>query len=223
MDSDPAARARGGGRRQQRRLRRREPARGARQRRPRQGDARSRSRSPTRRSRSRSCITSSSSGPSLPVIVRTVDDSEIDRLLEAGATEVVPEVLEGSLMLASHSLLAARRAAESRAEAHPRDPRGALRPVPRVLPRRHRRGGRGREPAGAAAFGGAARSRVGGRPARSPRSARRRGRGHRRAPARRALAARPTPDWRVRGGRRRGAARPAGGARRWPRSGCSSG
>jgi CPA2 family monovalent cation:H+ antiporter-2 len=43
--------------------------------------------------------------PELPVIVRTVDDSEIDKLLDAGATEVVPEVLEGSLMLASHSLL----------------------------------------------------------------------------------------------------------------------
>ncbi|HTP99645.1 MAG TPA: cation:proton antiporter [Casimicrobiaceae bacterium] len=43
--------------------------------------------------------------PDLPVIVRTVDDSEIGKLLEAGATEVVPEVLEGSLMLASHSLL----------------------------------------------------------------------------------------------------------------------
>ncbi len=43
--------------------------------------------------------------PDLPVIVRTLDDSEIDRLMEAGATEVVPEVLEGSLMLASHSLL----------------------------------------------------------------------------------------------------------------------
>ncbi|MCC7326673.1 MAG: cation:proton antiporter [Burkholderiales bacterium] len=43
--------------------------------------------------------------PELPVIVRTVDDSEIDRLLAAGATEVVPEVLEGSLMLASHLLL----------------------------------------------------------------------------------------------------------------------
>jgi len=41
----------------------------------------------------------------LPVIVRTVDDSELDQLYEAGATEVVPEVLEGSLMLASHSLL----------------------------------------------------------------------------------------------------------------------
>jgi CPA2 family monovalent cation:H+ antiporter-2 len=43
--------------------------------------------------------------PELPVIVRTIDDSEIGRLLEAGATEVVPELLEGSLMLASTSLL----------------------------------------------------------------------------------------------------------------------
>ena len=43
--------------------------------------------------------------PELPVIVRTIDDSELERLIKAGATEVVPEVLEGSLMLASHSLL----------------------------------------------------------------------------------------------------------------------
>ncbi len=43
--------------------------------------------------------------PDLPVIVRTLDDSELDRLRKAGATEVIPEVLEGSLMLASHSLL----------------------------------------------------------------------------------------------------------------------
>jgi len=43
--------------------------------------------------------------PDLPVIVRTRDDAEIDKLIAAGATEVVPEVLEGSLMLASHSLL----------------------------------------------------------------------------------------------------------------------
>jgi CPA2 family monovalent cation:H+ antiporter-2 len=43
--------------------------------------------------------------PDLPVVVRTVDDSELERLNSAGATEVVPEVLEGSLMLASHSLL----------------------------------------------------------------------------------------------------------------------
>jgi CPA2 family monovalent cation:H+ antiporter-2 len=43
--------------------------------------------------------------PDLPVIVRTVDDSAIDELLKAGATEVVPEIMEGSLMLASHALL----------------------------------------------------------------------------------------------------------------------
>jgi CPA2 family monovalent cation:H+ antiporter-2 len=43
--------------------------------------------------------------PELPVVVRTLDDTELDRLLDAGAAEVVPEVLEGSLMLATHSLL----------------------------------------------------------------------------------------------------------------------
>lgn len=43
--------------------------------------------------------------PNLPVIVRTVDDTNMDKLREAGATEVVPEALEGSLMLASHALV----------------------------------------------------------------------------------------------------------------------
>ncbi len=43
--------------------------------------------------------------PALPVIVRTVDDSELDTLQKAGATEVVPEIIEGSLMLASHALV----------------------------------------------------------------------------------------------------------------------
>lgn len=43
--------------------------------------------------------------PHLPVIVRTHDDSDIDRLKRAGATEVVPEIIEGSLMLASHALV----------------------------------------------------------------------------------------------------------------------
>jgi CPA2 family monovalent cation:H+ antiporter-2 len=42
--------------------------------------------------------------PKLPVIVRTIDDSDIERLRSAGATEVVPEAIEGSLMLASHAL-----------------------------------------------------------------------------------------------------------------------
>lgn len=43
--------------------------------------------------------------PTLPVIVRTVDDSNMEEFREAGATEVVPELLEGSLMLASHALV----------------------------------------------------------------------------------------------------------------------
>jgi CPA2 family monovalent cation:H+ antiporter-2 len=42
--------------------------------------------------------------PKVPVIVRTIDDSEIDKLRAAGATEVVPEAVEGSLMLAGHAL-----------------------------------------------------------------------------------------------------------------------
>jgi CPA2 family monovalent cation:H+ antiporter-2 len=42
--------------------------------------------------------------PRVPVIVRTLDDSDIERLRSAGATEVVPEAIEGSLMLASHAL-----------------------------------------------------------------------------------------------------------------------
>ena len=42
--------------------------------------------------------------PKVPVIVRTLDDTDIERLRAAGATEVVPEAIEGSLMLASHAL-----------------------------------------------------------------------------------------------------------------------
>lgn len=43
--------------------------------------------------------------PRLPIIVRTADDADLDKLLAAGATEVVPEVFEGSLMLGSHALV----------------------------------------------------------------------------------------------------------------------
>lgn len=42
--------------------------------------------------------------PKVPVIVRTRDDTDIERLQAAGATGVVPETIEGSLMLASHAL-----------------------------------------------------------------------------------------------------------------------
>jgi CPA2 family monovalent cation:H+ antiporter-2 len=43
--------------------------------------------------------------PGLPVIVRSHDDTDLDKLRAAGASEVVPEALEGSLMLASHALV----------------------------------------------------------------------------------------------------------------------
>ena len=43
--------------------------------------------------------------PNLPVVVRTVDDANMELFRDAGASEVVPEVLEGSLMLASHALV----------------------------------------------------------------------------------------------------------------------
>jgi CPA2 family monovalent cation:H+ antiporter-2 len=42
--------------------------------------------------------------PQVPVIVRTQDDHDLEALQQAGATEVVPEAIEGSLMLASHAL-----------------------------------------------------------------------------------------------------------------------
>ncbi|HYR05746.1 MAG TPA: monovalent cation:proton antiporter-2 (CPA2) family protein [Gallionella sp.] len=61
--------------------------------------------------------------PDLPVVVRTTDDTHVEVLKEAGAAEVVAEVLEGSVMLASQTLLMAgvplnrviRRVQESRA------------------------------------------------------------------------------------------------------------
>jgi CPA2 family monovalent cation:H+ antiporter-2 len=43
--------------------------------------------------------------PELPVVVRTATDADLERLRDAGAAEVVPEVVEGSLMLASHALV----------------------------------------------------------------------------------------------------------------------
>ncbi len=42
--------------------------------------------------------------PRLPVIVRTKDDAQLDQLKVAGATEVVPEILEASLQLAMQTL-----------------------------------------------------------------------------------------------------------------------
>ena len=43
--------------------------------------------------------------PDLRVLVRTRDDTHLDELIQAGAAEVVPEVLEASLMLVAHALM----------------------------------------------------------------------------------------------------------------------
>ncbi|WP_301103248.1 monovalent cation:proton antiporter family protein [Propionivibrio sp.] len=43
--------------------------------------------------------------PGLPVVVRTTDDKDFERLQRAGAAEAVPETLEAAMMLASHALI----------------------------------------------------------------------------------------------------------------------
>lgn len=43
--------------------------------------------------------------PSLPVMVRTRDETHVEDLRQAGATEVVPETLEAGLMIASQALM----------------------------------------------------------------------------------------------------------------------
>jgi CPA2 family monovalent cation:H+ antiporter-2 len=43
--------------------------------------------------------------PTVPILVRTQDDTKLQELQAAGATEVVPETFEASLMLLSHLLL----------------------------------------------------------------------------------------------------------------------
>ena len=43
--------------------------------------------------------------PAVPILVRTQDDTKLQELQAAGATEVVPETFEASLMLLSHLLL----------------------------------------------------------------------------------------------------------------------
>ncbi len=45
--------------------------------------------------------------PDIPVIVRCSDENDFEQLMQAGADEVVPEILECSLVLASSAMLAA--------------------------------------------------------------------------------------------------------------------
>ena len=42
--------------------------------------------------------------PGVPIVVRAGDERDMEKLLGAGAAEVVPEAFEGSIMLASHAL-----------------------------------------------------------------------------------------------------------------------
>ena len=42
--------------------------------------------------------------PELPVVVRTAVETDVDKLIAAGASEVVPEALESGIMLSTHAL-----------------------------------------------------------------------------------------------------------------------
>ena len=43
--------------------------------------------------------------PEIPIVVRTADDRDVARLKSAGATEVIPEVIESSLLIAAETLV----------------------------------------------------------------------------------------------------------------------
>lgn len=49
----------------------------------------------------------------IPVIVRTRDDSSLEHILQCGATEVVPDTVESSMMLARHALTQLKQPAET--------------------------------------------------------------------------------------------------------------
>ena len=149
--------------------------------------------------------------PSVPVIVRARDEADIAPLTAAGASEVVPEAFESGLMLASHTLVLGRRAAQPRDA--PREPgaRRALRPAARPVPRPRRRGRRRRARLHSVTLEPGARAL--GRTLDELDSSARRA-GARGAPARRQGEARRRDAGRAAGGRRGGAARRARGARR---------
>ena len=48
----------------------------------------------------------------IPILVRTRDDAHLQELQQAGATEVIPETLEASLMLVSHVMAALGQSGE---------------------------------------------------------------------------------------------------------------
>jgi CPA2 family monovalent cation:H+ antiporter-2 len=97
----------------------------------------------------------------VPVVVRTFDERDYDKLSAAGATEVVPESLESSLMLATHALVllgiplhrVLKRIRQFRGDRYHL--------LARVVPRCRTSGGRGgdRSAAHAPAFGAAGTGR----------------------------------------------------------------
>jgi hypothetical protein len=119
--------------------------------------------------------------PSVPVVVRARDEGDIERLVAAGASEVVPEALESGVMLASHTLVwlgiplsrVMRRVALVREE-HYELLRGLFRgesdaPEDEAAPPRLRRGGASRAPRCAGRGRGPAAARLGEKkPARRP-------------------------------------------------------
>ena len=97
----------------------------------------------------------------VPVLVRTEDDSKLDALQAAGATEVVPEIFETSLSLVSHVLLFLRVPTEEVLATTEADPPRAVRdPAQRVPASRGSRDGRDTQSSPAAAHRGATAGRA---------------------------------------------------------------
>ncbi len=117
--------------------------------------------------------------PNVPVLVRTEDDSGLEALQAAGATEVVPEIFETSLSIVSHRAALPRRSAGRRRRVdrgHPPRPlRAASQRVP--SPRRPRSRPRACPPAPASAHRDLTAGRLWSRPhTQGSRSRRRQGR-----------------------------------------------
>jgi voltage-gated potassium channel Kch len=77
--------------------------------------------------------------PTCPILVRTQDDTKLEELQAAGATEVVPETFEASLMLLSHLLLLLKLPCAAGHPHRERHPQPSLRHAAPVLSRRRRR------------------------------------------------------------------------------------
>ena len=72
----------------------------------------------------------------VPILVRTQDDTKLEQLQAAGATEVVPETFEASLMLLSHLLLLLKLPVAARDPDGQRHPQPSLRHAAPILSRR---------------------------------------------------------------------------------------